>query len=249
MSADASTATVTDTSYEDANIKISLTTEREYDTDIYVVDVQVSDVQYLKTALAKGTFGRNIKQKTSVIAAENNAILAINGDYYGFRDTGFVVRNGVLYRSTAQSGTSALVIGSDGSLSAVDEETTSADALASSGVWQVLSFGPTLVSNGTVAVSESAEVGQSMASNPRTAIGMISPLHYVIVVSDGRTSASSGLSLYELAQVFVEQGCSFAYNLDGGGSTTLWFNGQIVNNPTDGQSGGEREVSDIVYIG
>ena len=55
-----------------------------------------------------------------------------------------------------------------------------------------------------------------MTNNPRTAIGMISPLHYVIIVSDGRTSKSEGLSLYQLAGLFKEEGCTVAYNLDGG---------------------------------
>ena len=88
-----------------------------------------------------------------------------------------------------------------------------------------------------------------MTSNPRTAIGQISELHYVVIVSDGRTSESTGLSLLELAQEFKDRGCTTAYNLDGGGSSTMYFNGEIVNNPTDGKSSGEREVSDIVYFG
>ena len=88
-----------------------------------------------------------------------------------------------------------------------------------------------------------------MTSNPRTAIGEISPLHYVFVVSDGRTSESAGLSLYELATVMKDLGCEVAYNLDGGGSSTMYFNGQVINNPTNGTSSGERSVSDIVYIG
>lgn len=230
-------------------MQISVSTLREYDTDIYVVDVQVSSVEYLKTAFAKNSYGRNIKQTTSAMAAANNAILAINGDYYGFRDAGYVLRNGVLYRNTVSSGTDALVVGSDGTMYAASEASTSAQSLVESGAWQVLSFGPVLVEDGQVTVDTNTEVGQSMTSNPRTAIGMISPLHYVIVVSDGRTSASEGLSLYQLAQVFQQQGATFAYNLDGGGSTTLWFNGSIINNPTDGRSGGEREVSDIVYFG
>ncbi len=45
---------------------------------------------------------------------------------------------------------------------------------------------------------------------------MIEPLHYVFVVSDGRTTESAGLSLYELASVMQEYGCTVAYNLDGG---------------------------------
>ena len=248
-SASSGTVTVTGTSYEDANIHINITTIRRYETDVYIVDVQVSDVTYLKTALARNLYGRNIKETTSTMAAAHTAILAINGDYYGFRDTGFVLRNGVLYRSTSQSDTQALVVSSDGSLYAVDESTTSATSLLEAGAWQVFSFGPTLVQNGAVAVSTTTEVAQAMTSNPRTAIGMISPLHYVFIVSDGRTTTSTGLSLYELAQILADQGCTFAYNLDGGGSSTLWFNGNVVNNPTDGHTSGEREVSDIVYIG
>lgn len=240
---------VTDTSYSSDDIQISISTLREYDTNVYVVDVQVSSVEYLKTALANGSYGRNIKETTSSMAEGNNAILAINGDYYGFRDDGYVERNGVLYRSTASSGTDALVVNGDGALYAASEDSVSASDLVDQGAWQILSFGPVLVEDGQVAVDTNTEVGQAKTSNPRTAIGMVSPLHYVIVVSDGRTDESEGLSLYELASVFEEQGCTFAYNLDGGGSTTLWFNGEVINNPTDGRSSGEREVSDIVYIG
>lgn len=245
----AASAEVTATSYQDANISIHISTLREYDTDIYVADVQVSSAAYLKTALAQNAFGRNLKDATSDMAQENSAILAINGDYYGFRDNGFVVRNGVLYRDTADEDADALVVGGDGTLYAADEQTTDAHTLLSQGAWQVFSFGPVLVKDGNTAVDTTAEVGKAMTSNPRTAIGMISPLHYVLVVSDGRTSSEAGLSLYQLAQVFEDQGCTFAYNLDGGGSSTLWFDGKVLNNPTDGQGSGEREVSDIVYIG
>ena len=240
--------TITATSYSDGDLSIEISTIREYDTDIYVADVQASSVASLKTALARGAYGRNLKETTSAMAEEHGAILALNGDYYGFRDTGYVVRDGVLYRSQAASGTDALVVGTDGSLKSVDQDTVSAQSLVVDGAWQVLSFGPTLVDGGNVVVDANTEVDQAKTSNPRTAIGMISPLHYIIVVSDGRTSQSTGLSLYQLAQVFEEYGCTYAYNLDGGGSSTLWFNGSVVNNPTDGRSGGEREVSDIVYF-
>lgn len=242
-------AIVTDASYSDDDMQISISTQRVSDTDVYIVDVQVSSAEYLKTALANAQFGRNIKQTTSAMATDNNAVLAINGDYYGFHDDGYVIRNGVLYRSTASTGTDALVVYGDGTLAAADEDQVTAQQLLDDGAWQVLSFGPVLVEDSQIAVSQNAEVDQAKTSNPRTAIGMISPLHYVIVVSDGRTSQSEGLSLYQLAQVFQDQGCTFAYNLDGGGSTTLWFNGSVVNNPTDGHSTGERQVSDIVYFG
>ena len=118
------------------------------------------------------------------------------------------------------------------------------------GAVQVLSFGPALVEDGRVTVSQNDEVGKAMASNPRTAIGIIEQGHYIFVVSDGRTSQSEGLSLSQLAEFMQGLGVKTAYNLDGGGSSTMYFNGEVVNNPTtNGRSIKERSVSDIVYIG
>jgi exopolysaccharide biosynthesis protein len=239
---------ITDHSYQDANIQITIETIRAYDTDVYIADVVVSDVAYLKTALAENTYGRNIKETTSELAEEHDAILAINGDYYGFRNAGFVLRNGVLYRTTA-SDNEALVINADGSFTIVDENSTDAQTLYDEGALQVFSFGPGLIEDGEITVTSDSEVSRSKSSNPRTAIGMIDELHYIFVVSDGRTSQSTGLSLLELAEVMQEYECTEAYNLDGGGSSTMVFNGQVVNNPTDGRSYGERKVSDIIYIG
>ncbi|MBL1225660.1 phosphodiester glycosidase family protein [Enterococcus sp. BWR-S5] len=238
---------VTDTSYADDHLSISLTTTRKYDTDIYIVDVQVSDPEALKTAFAENSYGRNIKETTSQMAENNQAVLAINGDYYGFRNKGFVVRNGVLYRETANTGTEALVIDSNGDFSIVEEEQSSAQDLLDNGARQILSFGPGLLKDGEISVTEDEEVGQAMQSNPRTAIGQIGENHYVIVVADGRTEASEGLSLYELAEVFQDAGATTAYNLDGGGSSTLWFNGNVINQPTE-KGSGERSVSDILYF-
>ena len=237
---------ITATSYEDENIRIQIETVREHDTTYYVADVQVSDAAYLRTALAQNTFGRNIKDTTSEMASAHNAIFAVNGDYYGFRDKGYVLRNGILYRETV-SDSDALLIDYHGNLSVIDQASATGDILQNA--WQIFSFGPALVENGAVVVDESSEVSKSKSSNPRTAIGQISELHYIFIVSDGRTGESAGLSLLQLAQVFKERGAVLAYNLDGGGSSTMYFNGEVVNNPTNGRSEKEREVSDIVYIG
>lgn len=241
-------AVISENSYKDDHISITIETVREYDTTFYVADIQVSDASYLKTAFADDTYGRNIKETTSDIAESNNAIFAINGDYYGFSNDGYVLRNGTVYRDNS-SDSEALVIDSDGNFSIINEDEVSLSSLDTDNISQILSFGPALVEDGEVAVTTSSEVSKSMNSNPRTAIGQVSALHYIVIVSDGRTSKSTGLSLYQLAQEFAERGCSIAYNLDGGGSSTMYFNGEIINNPTDGRSGGEREVSDIVYIG
>lgn len=228
-----------DTEYHDDQIDIVLTTMRVENTTVYVADVQIADISLLKTALAGNTYARNLTETTSVQAANAGAILAINGDYYGAQERGYVLRNGVLYRASAQSGTDALVIGADGNFRIITE-----------GAWQVLTFGPALIKDGQVTVSSSDEVGRAMTSNPRTAIGQISEGHYLLVVSDGRTKESTGLSLRQLAELMQSLGAQIAYNLDGGGSSTMVFQGRVVNNPTtNGRSIRERSVSDIVYIG
>ena len=244
-------ATTTDTSYKDDNISVKITTKTVSNTKVYIADITVSSSDYLKTAFAQNTYGTNVTAKTSVTAANNSAILAVNGDYYGANSTGYVIRNGVVYRDTVREDSSNgdLAIYKDGSFKIIYEDEISADQLVKDGVVNLLAFGPSLVENGEITVDTNSEVGQSMASNPRTAIGIIDENHYIIVVSDGRTSESKGLSLYQLAEVMKSYGVKTAYNLDGGGSSTLYFNGQVINKPTTNGTISERAVSDIVYIG
>jgi exopolysaccharide biosynthesis protein len=244
---DAPEAVISDTSYVDDNISIQIETIRVYGTTVHIADIKVNDVRYLKTALAYGQYGRNVNQTTSEMAGEHNAILAINGDYYGFRDEGYVLRNGTLYREGGNG--DALALDSSGNLTCEAEDGMPADFVASA--WQIWSFGPALVRDSIITVEPNSEIsGRSANSNPRTAIGQVEPLHYVFIVSEGRTSSDEGLSLYQLAEVFIQRGCAIAYNLDGGGSSTMVFNGEVINSPTtNGRNIVERKVSDIVYVG
>lgn len=243
-------AVVTETEYQDGNISIRLSAYRVEDSAVYVADIQLASPEYLKTALADNAYGKNLTEKTSVMARSTGAILAINGDYYGVQESGYVLRNGVLYRDTPVSGKEDLVIFADGSFRIIREDEISAQSLLEAGAEQILSFGPALVENGEVSVEKGQEVSRAKSSNPRTAIGIVGENHYVFVVSDGRTSDSQGLSLYELAEFMQSLGVTTAYNLDGGGSSTLYFNGQVVNQPTtNGKKIQERSVSDIVCLG
>ena len=220
-------AETTKTSYSDENIQIKVTEYRENDTTIHVADITLSSAEYLKTALAKGSYGRNVTEKTSEMAEDVNAILAINGDYYGAQESGYVIRDGVIYRDTKESGQEDLVIYEDGTMEIISEDDVTAEELLQKGAKEVLSFGPALVENSEVSVTENDEVGKAMASNPRTAIGVIDDLHYVFVVADGRTTESAGLSLLELAEFMTSLGVKTAYNLDGGGSSTMYFMGRF----------------------
>ena len=257
------TAVITDDQYIDDNISITIKTMRVNETDIYVADIELSAAEYLKTAFAQSAYGKNITDTTSNMAAEHDAILAINGDYYGVQESGYVIRNGVLYRSEGKDKQEDLVIYKDGSMEIINEDDIAAEELLEKGAANVLCFGPGLIIDGEITVSEEDEVDKAKSSNPRTAIGIIDDLHYIFVVADGRTELSEGLSLFELAQFMQSLGAETAYNLDGGGSSTMVFNGEIVNVPvssskkksghgssdSSASSVSERKVSDIIYIG
>lgn len=218
----------------------------------YVADLQLADASYLRTAFAEDTYGENIIEYPSVMASDNNAIWALNGDYYGFRDTGIVVRNGVAFRDAgARQG---LALFSDGRLALYDETATTAAALVSQGVWQTWSFGPGLVDDGrALSGLDSVEVDTNpgnhsiQGNQPRTGFGMIEPNHFVGIAFDGRSSGySQGVSLTAFADLFVDLGAQVAYNLDGGGSTDMVFNDALVNKPLG--TGKERGTSDILYV-
>ena len=236
--------------YKDSNISISVRGYYEYNSTIYIAEVQLNNPKLLKTAFAKSSYGRNVVEKTSTIAKRVNAILAINGDYYGVQEKGYVLRNGTIYRDTPVKNKEDLVIYEDGAFEIINESSISIEDLLRKGAYNILSFGPSLVKNSEVSISSVDEEKRAYYGNPRTAIGIIEKGHYLFVVSDGRTDNSKGLSINELAELMKSLGCITAYNLDGGGSTTMYFNNKVINNPTTfGDRINERSISDIVYVG
>ena len=242
------TPQITENSYSDGSLSVEISCYRVEDTTVYVADILTEEPQALLAAFSQNSYGRNITAVSSETAEEVGAILAVNGDNYGSREKGYVIRNGVLYRETPASDQEDLVIWSDGSFSIIRESEISARELLEQGAWQVFSFGPGLLEEGDVLVDASDEVDRARASNPRTALGQIGEGHYVLVVSDGRSDESEGLSLYELAQFLQQLGVQTAYNLDGGGSSTMVFLGRVVNQPVGGRGSGQRAVTDIVYV-
>jgi exopolysaccharide biosynthesis protein len=249
-------AVTTATSYtsDSSNITISTVTNGSGDSTVtyYVADVVLDDATTLQSAFANNSFGENITETTSAIAEAHNAVFAINGDYYGFRDTGIVIRNGVVFRD--EGARQGLAFYRDGTVKVYDETATTAEQLIAGGVWNTLSFGPSLLDNGEVAQGiEDVEVDTNFGNHsiqgeqPRTAVGIIDENHLVFVVVDGRSPGySAGVTMTGLAGIMQGLGATTAYNIDGGGSSTMYFNGSLVNNPLGENK--ERGTSDILYI-
>lgn len=93
----------------------------------------------------------------------NGAILAINGDYYGVQEKGYVLRNGTLYRKTVVNNSEDLVIYKNGSFSIINESEISAEQLLANNAMHILSFGPALVIKGAISVTANEEVGKARA--------------------------------------------------------------------------------------
>ena len=208
----------------------------------FLAEIVLDDPSRLSTAFAKDTFGRNYREKTSEMAARETALLAINGDYYGYRTDGLIIRNGILYRDEGVREGAALL--ADGSLIVYDETETSAVELLEQGALHSFSFGPILVRDGQPNLDPQSDV---KPLNPRTGFGMLAPGHYLLVVVDGRMKGySKGMKIVDFARLMASYGCQTAYNLDGGGTSTMIFEGQLVNLPQGRDI--ERSVSDILYI-
>lgn len=217
----------------------------------FVADIQLGDATDLRAAFAKNQYGLNIRDTLSGMAQEHNAIFAVNGDYYGFRTDGIVIRNGILYRDEPAN-RECLVMYRDGTVSVMQEGSVSGEKLVKEGAWNVFSFGPVLVEDGKIraGLDEPYKVdliNESISEKrPRTGIGILGENHLLIIAVDGRSGGySCGMTFQEFAQLFSDYGCELAYNLDGGSSVTMFQDGQILNQPSSGE---EREISDSIYI-
>ena len=207
----------------------------------YVADVWIRYFDLYRTGFAGGEFQHGYYEDTLDIAAAYGATVAISGDYYGAKRSGLVIRNGVLHRDSVAA--DVCVLYADGVMESYYQKNVDVEAIIARGAYQSWSFGPKLLDNG-VAPSEYQrnDIG---GRHPRAAIGYFEPGHYCLVVIDGRQSGySRGMTFMQMSELFRQLGCVDAYNLDGGQTAMMVYEGTVVNKPYKGG----REVSDIVYF-
>ena len=239
-----------DYSYADDTRQVVINRYQSNGVTYFVADVQISDPHDLRAVIAREN-GGDSRQALTDIVSDQNTVLAINGDDYGTHRYGTIIRNGQPLRA-AQTTRNMLIVDSNGDFSVrIDRKNEkpkqlSAD-LMDAGTWQTFEFGPALIENGQkLEFSRVFDLISTKSSRrePRTAIGQIDVLHYAVIVADGRQDGYSiGMTLPELQDIFLSLGAKTAINLDGGGSTEMWFNGQIINRPS---GGAERKITDII---
>ena len=228
------------------HITMSKVTDEEHDkgnVTYFIADIYLRDISDLRTAAADG-FSKHHEEFVDVMAQESDAILAITGDYYGHHTHSLVIRNGVVYDKKLYSNWDLCFLYRDGSMQTMASEDYRAKDLGED-IWQAWQFGPSLLDVDGHALEDFPK-STIKTSNPRTALGYYEPGHYCFVTVDGRQGKqySVGMTLNELAKLMESLGCKLAFNLDGGESAVLYWNGKVFNSPYNGG----RRISDIIYI-
>ena len=223
----------------------------DVDTNIYVAHIRTTDPMGIYIDSPDDDTHLTLLRKNPLnLSRQFNAVLACNGDFFDEPAnawTGISIRDGIVYKKELRK--DMMAIYPDGSLLChTADENIRYEEFLYAGVRDTLSFGPILLTKG--------EYGNDIytnflaGANPRCALGMVEPGHYVIILADGRQPNSSGITLKRLADLFIEEGCVEAYNLDGGQSAAMMFMGEYVNtHQFDYTGSGFRAIGEIVYFG
>ena len=231
-------------SYISPNLNITLRSGRYADADYHVLDIYVRDISCFQTVFAKDQYGKNIKEPTPDMSKRVGAVAAINGDYYGLREDGIVLRNGALYESEKYPDRDYCILYWDGTIETYAGAAFERDKIMAKGAYQIWNFGPSLLNAEGHAKEDFPDYSDIGGKNPRSVLGYIAPGHYLFVCVDGRQDDSEGIGLQSLAKLMEELGCVRAYNLDGGRTSAMYLNGANAADPYLSP----RECSDCIVI-
>lgn len=248
MPADPDGFTITDGSwsYEDLTISVQVTQGRRNECDYWVARIKIADASQLRT-LSAGGFDSTRTVKGTILADRANAILAIDGDYFCYTGIGYIVRQGTEYLDHLRGDRDVLLIDEDGDFHYViqPKRNTLDGTVDGKKVINSFFFGPVLVREGKAVLNP---IGDGMAYDEprqRMAIAQVGPLEYMAICCASQARGSMGMTLKEFAKLCADEGAYIAYNLDGGDSTMMIFNGEKINDVTNENT---RAISDIVYF-
>lgn len=222
----------------------------------YVANIYVRDFSLLSAGFAnKKPQGKPV-QKPDQIARLYNAVYAQNGDYYlDNPSSALIIRDGVTYRNKKQKD-DVLAFAPDGTMLVFHPGAITRDELLEMGIVNTFNFGPILVENGKLGSLKNTH--EISGGNPRSGFGMVTKGHYIgIVVDTGVTTRRGGPTLADFAKMFLDRGCTVAYNFDGGQSAAMVFMGKMISTAATSPKklepgknwGGQRSITDIFYIG
>ena len=231
--------------YEDGSLSVRIETMREHETNILVARVKIADPSQLRTAMAAryGTTGTVLPDR---LARRANAVLAINGDFFNFNSTGYLVRQGKLYRDKTNESLDVLIIDENADFHILIDPTPEQTHGFEGTIVNSFNFGPALVKDGEIVhTTKKLNVGLDKETQ-RMGIGQVGPLEYICVATEGpEQKGSDGLTIPEFAQLMKDLGAVQAYNLDGGSSSAMMLGGEKINARSSKKM---RPICDILYF-
>lgn len=236
--------------YTDDSITVRLETREEDGVVWRLAFVEIKSPTQLRTGIAGNKVTSSRTKLVSVMAKEYNAVIAISGDYY-INDpakTSYEYRMGTKIRNKTNKKKDILFIDENGDFHTFvksDKEKMAAFDKSGHQIINAFTFGPALVSEGNLLECDTKYGYNPNKPEPRMAIGQMDKLSYVLILAEGRTSDSEGVTHQQLADFAYDLGCIEAFNLDGGNTATMVFNGDYYQQKT---AGNERDQSDIIYF-
>lgn len=208
----------------------------------WIADIYASEKEPMTHAGTPATKRHSVgyrQVKPAAIARDSHCVFAVSDDMYGLRlqkykSPGLVIRDGAIISSRTNKGAKwpnldTISLYADGSMRTHKNAEVTAEEEIEKGAVHVYCFGPVLISEGTIN-PKVLDPKYYPYNEPRVAIGMVEPYHYVIMCVKGRpTETYAGVHLDWLAQKMLDLGCVEALNLDGGGSVAISFMGKLLN--------------------
>lgn len=213
------------------------------------VEVKIAHGSQLRRALSDNTYGSSVYMYPTQMAQNANAVVAINGDFYGHRSCGITVYQRQLYRFNPRSLESCFFTASgDMIFTHVGELNTEDDVkrfVQDNDITFSISFGPILVENGEKKTTNTYLVGEVDIQYSRAAIGQVDKLHYLLMSINEEGVYKNRVTINQAADLIYAKGVPNAYALDGGQTATIVMNGETFNRP---DWGNERIMTDIIYF-
>jgi len=240
----------TEEGYSDDSITVRLETRDEDGVIWRIAYVEIEHPSQLRTGIAGNKVTSSRVALPSAMAEKYNAVIAISGDYYSNdpAKTTYEYRMGQKIRNKRNRKKDILIIDENGDfhlfVKSNEAEMKEFDK-SGLGILHAFTFGPALVKDGTLLEMDKDYGYNPNGKEPRMAIGQMDTLSYVLVLAEGRTDDSKGVTHQGLADFMFDLGCLEAFNLDGGNTATMVFNGGYYQDKTVKN---ERAQSDIIYF-
>ena len=212
-------------------------------------EVKLAHGSQLRRKLAEDTYGSSVQLYASEMAAAANAVIAINGDFYNFRNLGITAYQRKLYRNNPATVDSCFfTAGGDMLFSRAGELMKAGETekfIKDNNVVFAIAFGPILVDKGELQYCSSYPIGEIDSEYSRSCIAQKDTLHYFLMTINHTSDARPRANINELARFVHSKDVIKAYTLDGGQTAEIVMMGGPVNNV---DFGNERAVSDILYF-